>query len=340
MSVGLCMITNKPDMCISTVQTYRLQFDEVYITVADKDKKAHHKILKHFMEDEHIHVSFFKWKDDFAAARNYNLEQVKTDYWMWLDDDDTVENIERLPEVISYMQTNDLDLAYLRYDYDQNELGDAISDHWRERIIRTRYQAYWHAPVHETLQSKVPARLERFDAITVKHKKELVDRQVSLERNERILRKDWAKTKDPRDALYLGSVAIVHKDYPQAIDWFLQHIKTAGSEEDKYRSWCRIADCEWIQKRYEQALYATDEAIKLRPNFPDAYFIKVLIYTNTEAYDKGIEWLKVALSKPVPDTLAVIDPTLYTYRGMAMGAMCYLFSGRVKEAYRMYQAVV
>jgi tetratricopeptide (TPR) repeat protein len=155
-----------------------------------------------------------------------------------------------------------------------------------------------------------------------------------------ILANHFKKTSDPRDAYYLGMTLLGESNPKGATQWFLQHIKTSGSDEDKYRSWCRIADAEWMQKDYDQSLYATDEAIKLRPNFPDAYFIKVLNYTSIEEYDKGIEWLKVAAAKPIPDTMAMVDPTLYKYRGMSMGAMCYLFSGRVQEAFRLYQAII
>ena len=32
----------------------------------------------------------FPWCEDFSAARNFLLEKVHTDYWMWLDADDLI----------------------------------------------------------------------------------------------------------------------------------------------------------------------------------------------------------------------------------------------------------
>ncbi len=340
MTLGLSMITNKAQAAMEFWVKYHQYFDEAYITVADKDKKQYDELVSRMAKNNQgdVHISYFKWCDDFAKARNRNLTKINTDYWFWADDDDTIENPERLQELVKFMAQNDLDVLQLKYDYAQNTQGQAVSDHWRERLIRTKYEGHWDAPVHETFQGP-PAKAERVDGVIVKHKKSDEDMGKSMLRNEKILRKHFEKTHDPRDAYYLGMTDLAARNYKDSIQWFLQHIKTAGSDEDKYRSWCRIADAEWCLGNNDQSLYATDEAIRLRPNFPDAYYIKIMNYAKVEDYDKGIEWLKVALAKPVPDTLHMIDPTLYQYRGMAMGGICYLFSGRVKEAFQIYKAV-
>jgi len=336
MTLGLSQITNDADATLNFVAKYGKYFDKIFITVADKTKKQYN-ILKDRLPEANI--TYFKWIDDFAAARNFNLEQIDTVYWLWADSDDEIENPERLPEIVKYMAQNDLDLVQLKYDYAQNEQGEAISDHWRERIIKTSYEGKWSTPVHEIIQGP-PAHHEKSSWVTIKHNKTKEDVAKSILRNKAILEKHFEKTKDPRDAYYLGMTALGLKDPKTAIQWFLQHVKTSGWDEDQYRSWCRIADSEYILQNFDQALYATDEAIKLKPEFPDAYFIKVLIYTTEERFDKGIEWLKVAMAKPEPHTLSIVDPTLYKWRGMAMGAQCYLFAGRIKEAFNLYKVVM
>jgi len=337
MTIGLSQITNNAKATQKFLNKYGQYFDKWFITVADKDKKEFDKLKQ--IKDDKLQLSYFKWVDNFAKARNYNKKQIDTDYWFWADSDDDIIYPERIKDLVGYMVKADLDIIQLKYDYAQNEQGDAISDHWRERILKTTYEGEWSTPVHEIIQGP-PAHLEKSDYVYVKHVKTKLDVAKSMERNKKILQKHFEETKDPRDAYYLGMTALGEKDPKTAIQWFLQHIKTSGWDEDQYRSWCRIADSEWILQNYDQALYATDEAIKLKPEFPDAYFIKVLIYTTTEKFDKGIEWLKVGLAKPEPETLSITDPTLYKYRGMAMGAQCYLFSGKIKEAFKLYQTVI
>lgn len=51
---------------------------------------------KEIAEQYTSQVFDFPWCDDFSAPRNFLLEKVRTDYWMWLDADDVLdeENLE------------------------------------------------------------------------------------------------------------------------------------------------------------------------------------------------------------------------------------------------------
>lgn len=336
MTLGLSQITNNAEATIKFLEKYGQYFDRYFITVADKTDRQAGRLRE--LNDPKLILSYFKWKDDFAAARNYNLKQIDTDYWMWADSDDDIINPGQIKAIVGAMQKESIEVVQLKYDYAQNKTGEAISDHWRERIIKRSYEGKWDAPVHETFQGP-PARVEQIKDVEVKHDKAQVNIKRSMERNKRILLKHWNETKDPRDAFYLGMTAMANHDYRAGIGWFVQHIDTSGSDQDKYRSWCRIADCEMMRHKFDQSLYATDEAIKILPSWPDAYFIKVVVYGMMERFEDGIEWLKVAMSKPIPETLHMIDPTLYEYRGLANGAQCLLFNGQVKEAFQVYELV-
>jgi tetratricopeptide (TPR) repeat protein len=322
------MIVKEASSADRILETYGKYFDKTFITVASKTKP------KNLPKD----FTWFKWCDDFSAARNFNLEQVDTDFWLWLDDDDDIVGADRLKELVSLMDTNSVDVLQLKYDYAQNTQGEGVSDHWRERIMRTSYEGHWDAPVHETFQGP-PARWEQSTLVVVKHNKTPDEAVASMERNQKILQTHFEKTGDPRDAYYLGMDGLAHQKYKEAIEWFLKHIDTSGSEEDIYRSWCRIGDCLLLTGEYDKALIAIDSALRIRPAFPDAYYILVLIYGFQEKYENAIEWLNVAMTKKIPETLHMVDPTLYRYRGIAMGAQCCLFSGKVKEAFILYQHV-
>lgn len=350
MTLGLSQITNDAKATIQFLEKYGQYFDKWFITVADKNREQEKTLIAWGIKNElkikehQLNVSYFEIPEapenlDFAAIRNFNLESIDTDYWFWADSDDDIVNVERLPDLLKYAADNSVDIMQLNYDYAQDESGNAISDHVRERLINRQYEGQWDAPVHETFQGP-PCTYEKSEWVEVKHQKQKIDITRSMLRNKLILEKHFAETKDPRDAQYLGMTAMAAKQLEVATQYFMSHIQNSGAPHDIYRSWCRIAECEWQLNNFDQALYATDEAIKEIPEFPDAYHIKVLIYTTMEEYDKAIEWLKVGLSKPVPETLNVVDPTLYSHRALAMGAQSFLFSGRPKEAYKLYQQVL
>ena len=142
MTLGLSQITNDAKATIAFLEAYGRYFDQWFITVADKTPKQG-DLLQAWAEtndpDKKLTTNYFKWVNDFAAARNFNLDSITTDYWLWADSDDQIINADRLPELVRYMQQNDLDVVQLKYDYAQNAQGDAISDHWRERVLKTSY---------------------------------------------------------------------------------------------------------------------------------------------------------------------------------------------------------
>ena len=158
MTVGLSQITNDAKATQKFIQKYGQYFDKYFITVADKNKTQYYELQK--LDDPKLELSYFKWIDDFAAARNFNKEKIDTDYWFWADSDDDIIYPERISELVKYTVKNELDIVQLKYDYAQNDNGDAISDHWRERLIKTSYEGKWSTPVHEIIQGP-PAHLEK-----------------------------------------------------------------------------------------------------------------------------------------------------------------------------------
>lgn len=346
MTLALAMITNDAAKTIKILEEYGQYFDKWFITVADKDKIQFSKLgawekqhLLRRVDISKFSLSYFKWCDDFGKAREFNREQIDADYWFWMDDDDEIENPEKLRDIVKYMQQQELDVIRFMYNYYQNGAGEGINDHWRERIIRTDSELKWaDVPVHETVIAPY-ARSANLTDVTILHKKDLDGVKKSHERNVKLLDKHWETTQDPRSAYYLGMELMAQQKWEEAIEMFRFLIDKGGWDEEKYDAWCKIADCYIMSHNYTTALIATNMATLLDPAKPDAYWQKVLIYGHTEDYDKAVEWSKVAMSKKAPQSLRVTDPTLYKYRGIFMTAQCYLFSGKVKEAWELFTHV-
>ncbi|RYX78958.1 hypothetical protein EON76_04585 [bacterium] len=165
-------------------------------------------------------MSYFKWIDHFGKARIYNQKQIKTDYWMWIDLDDEIQNAENITRVIEHMASNALDVVWFQYEYiKRTTLTEPRSLLWRERIIRTASGLAWKSDaVHETIDIPDTSRQESLSNATIKHRQLLEHTFVSGKRNNSILEKEWLRTQSTETAYYLGEYLGSVGDYTNAID--------------------------------------------------------------------------------------------------------------------------
>jgi tetratricopeptide (TPR) repeat protein len=320
MTIGLCIISPDYATAKPIVDRYQQYFDEVYVQTNQANDGKH---------------PYYKWNDNFADARNALLKEVKTDYWAWIDTDDTIEGIEHLRDLVEDMEAQGVDRMFMQYDYAKNDIDEEIAPHWRERIMRTAHPYKWLGPVHETLVTAMGEKTAKTELVKVIHHKDQSDYDASIKRNHKILEREYAKEpRDPRITMYLGMSHFTMRDWDKANTLLLEHIRTSGSPEDKYRSWLKVAECHGKVEELEKAISACLEAMKLLPHYPDAYFGLGQFYYELEDYHKCLEWLKIGLSKPDPVTLSIVDPTL-RYRTIMMGALAELQLGHITQAWEL-----
>ncbi len=93
-------------------------------------------------------VGYFKWRDDFAAARNYAINLASGDYVMWLDADDAVsKSLAREIERWKQDGSDTADTYYIKYRMGTN------SDFWfwRERILKRCSKCRFKGFIHEAI---------------------------------------------------------------------------------------------------------------------------------------------------------------------------------------------
>lgn len=165
-----------------------------------------------------VTVKDFKWIDDFAAARNFSMEGVDTDYVMWMDLDDVLSNKEEFKRWRdNVMELSDFWLATYNYAFQEDK---PVCSFLRERAIRTSKRFKWQYFVHEGMIAEEAVQANVAMNWTIDHKRTEEDYKQDYERNVSML-EERAKVEElhPRLQWYLGKELHDKGRFAEAYVW-------------------------------------------------------------------------------------------------------------------------
>jgi hypothetical protein len=347
-TLGLAMIMkDEVEDLDRIINDYGKYFDKIYVTVTDR--KTYTALSKRFpakpAADSLVELSYFKWIDHFGKARRFNQQQIKTDYWMWIDTDDEIEGAENIPSMVEYMVTNDLDVVWFLYDYVRRvNLSEPGSISWRERIVKTAPNLAWNdVAVHETLDEAIQGdiREELHSNVIIKHRKTAEQFPLSRDRNKLILEKDWLRAPNAVTGYYLGGTLTELGDYEGAIEKLSFAAEHSDIRPVKFGAWENLYECYFRTGDYNAALIAIGECIAIDPDHPGPWYKKFTVYGAMGLHDEAMQSAETAMSKRIQGNLEIVsnDPTWYQYRGPFAVAQAYLSIGNVERAHQLYQEV-
>lgn len=304
-------------------------FNQIVLVVSDKS--AANKLEKEFTKNEDVEVYHRPWNNRFDEARNFALSKVKTDYWFWIDADD-VFDFRAIPQLLEVAEEGNYDQLMLPYNYAQDENGNCIAFHWRERLLRTGHPWSWKGWIHETPVTSLPYKAHRVN-VPVIHRPKKDHVKESVKRNHEILIEAAAQSDDPRYKLYLGSSYHALGQYGETIAILDKFNKESGSASDIYRSLCLMSECAYLLQRPSAAINYAMQAAALVPQDPQAYWLLAQWESDQNNNHEAIEWIKVAETKPDPDGMVAYDPT-QRQRAWLTAAKCEFILHNYNEAYK------
>lgn len=202
-------------------------FDEIHITdTGSTDKTV--EIAQSFGAK----VNHFEWINDFSAARNESIKDIKTDYICWLDADDSLEGKEAFIEWRdNALVTADYWLA--AYHYAINKLtGAPACTFVRERIFRNSGKFSFKYFVHEGLvpeKGYIP-KAAYVQTWSVKHRRTEEDLKKDKGRNLKLF--DFHKDKlDDRMKFYYGKEYFENGDPISAVRWLMEALTSESLEQ-------------------------------------------------------------------------------------------------------------
>lgn len=262
----------------------KLGFADQIIVVDTGSTDSSVEIAKRYAD-----VYFYKWRNDFAAARNYAISKAKCDYLMWLDCDDDLP--ESTINAIKDYLTDDLtrhDFVYLKY-----RMGyDSQFWFWRERIIRRCHECRFKGFIHEAIIPFGQTQYLDCDVIHTSNNdhssRNLAIYQSALARNRRFTL---------RDKYYYARTLVENGFSAEAVPILR---KVAANDKtyivDRVSSYKMLARIYLRQDNYVQSIKSLSNAVALLP--PDAETCCLFgdVYYNTTNYAYAALWYEFALN--------------------------------------------
>lgn len=132
-----------------------------------------------------IVLAHFRWRKDFAAARNFSFDLATGKWRFYLDADDTVENMKQLRNaLIELEKTQPLANALsMEYIYSKNVVQPDVV-----RVMKWDEHWTWKGRIHEMITRRGGRHIARSESVSfrIHHHKDLADGGPSLIRNTEI----------------------------------------------------------------------------------------------------------------------------------------------------------
>lgn len=163
-------------------------------------------------------VIHFPWINDFSAARNFGLENVKTDYAWWQDGDDVLLHPENFKDFWDHsLQYFDYVLANYNYAIDR-ATGKPIVSFMRERIFKMSCKPRFNYFVHEGVAPWPGSRAHMCTNWAINHLRTEEDQAKDKSRNLNIFEEQRRAGKlDGRLTFYYGKELFENNKSAEAI---------------------------------------------------------------------------------------------------------------------------
>ena len=326
-SISLCMIVkNEEDVLARCLESAAGLVDEIIIVDTGSTDRTR-EVAARFADK----IIDFRWRDDFAAARNESFSHASMDYCMWLDADDVLLEEDR-KALLTLKENLDPSVAVVMAPYHTgfDDSGRVTFSYYRERLIKNQAGMRWAGAVHEVV---TPVGKVIYADFAVTHHK---TRPSDPDRNLRIYQARLAAGEElePRQQFYYGRELYYHRRWEEALAVFERFLEEGrGWVENNIDACCHCAYCHRELGHDQETLAALLRTFAYdRPRAEVCCEIGLWFFRK-EQHRQAAYWYALALTCPRDDRRGgFVSPDCYGYLPCIQLCVCYSRLGDQERA--------
>ena len=248
-------------------------------------------------------IEHFPWRNDFSAARNHSIACAKSDYLLWLDADDRID--EGGAEALLKLKARlgpEKDWAYmLKILSRSKDMPDTLSG--QTRIIPNRKGVLFEGRVHEQILpslKRTGIAIEPID-ITIMHTgyHDPDARRAKARRNLDILADELKAGKDTAGRHFFMAMACIGlEDYRQCLEHLYKARQKRTDEDWLHFSYTISTDCLLRLGRIDEARSEITGGIRLFRNSPLLHYYLGLACMRAGQFTEAAEAFRKAAALP------------------------------------------
>lgn len=326
-TLSLCMIVkNEEDVIGRCLECVSDIFDEIIVVDTGSEDKTR-DIVKKYTKN----LYYFKWIEDFAAARNYAFSKATKDYIMWLDADDIIldKDKEKIKELKINMDKS-IDMVMMKYNTSFDSDGNVTFSYYRERIFKRSKKFRWIGEIHEVIP--LEGNIIYSDA-AISHKKL---KNNDPKRNLRIFENMIANGKelDPRQQFYYARELYYNKRYEDAINTFNNFLDSGKGWVENCINACQdLSYCYYAISESKKALNACFRSFEFDEPRAEICCDIGKYFLDREQYNQAIFWYELALTRKINESsggFILLD--CYNFIPYIQLCLCYFRIGDIKKS--------
>ena len=338
-SIGVAIIARNAGASIyDCIKSFEEYVDQIVVVLAGKSKDD--TAFQAKKASKKVEIYKFDWVKDFSAARNFSFSKITTDFVLWVDSDDVIENAKDIRGLIDNLPAQ-IGAIWLPYFYSFDDAGNCTTLFDRERILRTACGWIWRGRVHETAAPLHQMEQARADDVAIFHKHMHYGGSRS-DRNFELL--DLMHKEDPTDKrvwMYLGFQNFASSQWIKAAEWFTKFAQeTDVVPIDKYQCLTYAARALREGRNHKDAINLDLMAMELYPEWADSYIGLCHSYTALELWDKAINWGELGRTKSPPTKVIFVNPLDYVFNVNLSLSLSYAHIHKFDKALEIIEAAL